>query len=220
MPFSIDDEYSEDQFIEDQDIDDESEIDHQLDTLDEKNFSLIAPLTTQSKNSNSWAYRNGFAQNETQKEFNIFQIFLHAGTGRSITYLQTLYNLSLAKIKSISEKNNWDQRVADYDRFVLSEKLKNEKGKRQEEHKRKLEEYRQMQELLGRQLTIDAAKIAMLANKTLDSYIENERELDIRDIPGLINSAAKIAEIGKNLSGTALGVDELLTALEEADVDE
>lgn len=199
---------------------DDDQIDDDLNTLDENQFSIIAPLSSSAKSNNSWDFRNGFAQNETQKEFSILSIFIHAGSGRSLSYLQTLYNLSIPRLKSISEKNNWEQRVADYDRFVLSQRLLAEKGKRQEQHKQKLEEYRQMQELLGRQLTIDAAKIAMLANKTLDSYIESERELDIRDVPGLINSAAKIAEIGKNLSGTALGVDELLAALEEADVEE
>jgi hypothetical protein len=42
----------------------------------------------------------------------------------------------------------------------------------------------------------------------------------MRDIPGLLNSAAKLAEVGKSLQSGALGVEQLLVALEEADIDE
>ena len=200
---------------------DDIEISDDLNTLPLEELAILAPnKAATQQNVVTWSHRGGMAISETQKEFQIFKIYLEGGTGRSLNYLQTLYNLSLGKLKTISERNNWESRIADYDRFILSEKLAAEKGKRQEDHKRKLEEYRQMQELLGRQLTIDAAKIATLANKTLDDYLENDRAVDIRDVPSLINSAAKIAEIGKNLSGTALGVDELLVALEEADIDE
>jgi len=214
-----DPEYQESNNLEELD---DFDISDDLETLPDQSLAILAPhkSSTKQKFVYSWERGEGFAVSETQKEFQIFKIYLEGGTGRSIQYLQTLFNLSLGKIKQISERNNWDARIADYDRFILSEKLAAEKGKRQEEHKRKLEEYRQMQELLGRQLTIDAAKIATLANKTLDDYLENDRQIDIRDIPQLVNSAAKIAEIGKNLQGTALGVDELLVALEEADIEE
>ena len=57
-------------------------------------------------------------------------------------------------------------------------------------------------------------------NFRLDEYLENNRSVDIRDIPSILNSAAKIAEVGKNLQSGALGVEQLLVALEEADFDE
>ena len=47
--------------------------------------------------------------------------------------------------------------------------------------------------------------------------LDEDRTLDARDLPGMLNVAAKLADVGKNLQSTALGVDNLLVALEEAD---
>jgi hypothetical protein len=121
----------------------------------------------------------------------------------------------------IAKRNHWDTRSADYDMDMLAEQLKLEQGSRAIEHKRKLEDYRLQHEFLGRSLTANAAKLAALSQRTLDTYIDNpDRVVDMRDIPGLLNSAAKLAEVGKNLQSGALGVEQLLVALEEADIDE
>ena len=121
---------------------------------------------------------------------------------------------------AISKKNNWVQRASDYDIDMLQQKLKLEQDSRAIEHKKRLEAYRLQQEFLGRNLSANAAKLAALSQRTLDEYLENERSIDIRDIPSILNSAAKIAEVGKNLQSGALGVEQLLVALEEADFDE
>ncbi|MGA0790783.1 MAG: hypothetical protein ACO3O8_04635, partial [Pelagibacteraceae bacterium] len=107
-----------------------------------------------------------------------------------------------------------------YDIDILHEKLKLEQDARAEEHKKRLEDYRLQQEYLGRNLSINAAKLAALSQRTLDEYLDSNRAVDIRDIPSILNSAAKIAEVGKNLQSGALGVEQLLVALEEADFDE
>lgn len=168
----------------------------------------------------SFFIRQGGAINESQKEFELFDFYARAGGGRSYTYIASVFNLQEARIAQIAKKNNWAQRVSDYDRNELANKLQLEKDARAVEHKRKLEEYRSQQEFLGRALSHDAAKLAQLANRTLDEYLNSERVIDMRDIPSILNSAAKVAEVAKSLQSSALGVDQLLIALEEADFDE
>jgi hypothetical protein len=102
----------------------------------------------------------------------------------------------------------------------LQQKLRVEQDSRAIEHKKRLEAYRLQQEFLGRNLSANAAKLSALSQRTLDEYLEGGRSIDIRDIPSILNSAAKIAEVGKNLQSGALGVEQLLVALEEADFDE
>jgi hypothetical protein len=51
----------------------------------------------------------------------------------------------------------------------------------------------------------------------LDKFIAEDRQLDVRDLPAMLNAANKAAEIGRNLQSSSLGVDQLLTALEEYD---
>jgi hypothetical protein len=162
----------------------------------------------------------GGATSETDKEFELLKFFLSCGSGRSTTYIANTFNLQDNKVLAISKKNYWAERASDYDIDMLQQKLKLEQDSRAIEHKKRLEAYRLQQEFLGRNLSANAAKLAALSQRTLDEYLENERSVDIRDIPSILNSAAKIAEVGKNLQSGALGVEQLLVALEEADFDE
>jgi Mor family transcriptional regulator len=171
-------------------------------------------------NGKSYFIKQGGAISETQKEFQMFQFYLETGSGRSTLYIANVFNLSDSRINEIAKRNYWIERSAEYDRDMLAEKIRSEQNARAIEHKRKLEQYRETQEFLGRSLTNDAAKLAMLASRTLDDYINSERQIDMRDIPSILNSAAKIAEVGKSLQSGALGVEQLLVALEEADFDE
>jgi hypothetical protein len=196
-----------------------------LDESNDDNCQDVIALDTHSSlnfrnDVKSYSIRGGGAINESQKEFQMFQFFVECGSGRSTLYIATVFNLADSRINDIAKKNYWQERAADYDRDALAEKIRAEQNSRAVEHKRKLEQYRQTQEFLGQSLTNDAAKLAMLASRTLDDYINSERQVDMRDIPSILNSAAKIAEVGKSLQSGALGVEQLLVALEEADFEE
>lgn len=190
---------------------------------DDSNFNevSIAPLPHLDKNttSHSWLASSYLAPNESQKEFQFFNAFLQLGGGRSIQYTATLFNVNQSTIYAIYKKNAWKVRAADYDRYMMAEKVKLSQDARQQEHIMKLEEYRRNQECIGRQLSMNAAKIAQIADTTLNALLENGSNLEVKDLPGILNTAAKLADIGKQLQSSALGVDQLLMALEEADVD-
>jgi len=183
-------------------------------------FDADQILNSQSVVDKSYFIRRGGAESESEKEFEIFKFYCNCGSGRSVPYLATIFNLQETRLHSIAKKNNWATRVSDYDIDTLHEKLKLEQDARAIEHKKRLEDYRLQQEFLGRNLSMNAAKLTALSQRTLDEYLENNRSVDIRDLPSILNSAAKIAEVGKNLQSGALGVEQLLVALEEADFDE
>jgi hypothetical protein len=200
-------------------VDDDLEL---IDDDDNSELQIIDrdEILNSSSNLKSYFIRGGGAVNESQKEFELFAFFRDCGSGRSTQYISAVFNLQIPKVQAIYKKNYWAERVKDYDIDMLAEKLKLEQDARAVEHKKRLEEYRLQQEFLGRNLSANAAKLAALSQRTLDEYLESERAIDIRDIPGLLNSAAKIAEVGKSLQSGALGVEQLLVALEEADFDE
>ena len=166
---------------------------------------------------NSWVKRSYLAPNETDKEFELFKLYCMYGGGRSLQYISTVSNATLSLLGKLSSKNNWKRRVEDYDRCELVKKMQQVQTSKHELHLRKLEKYREEQEALGQQLTLNAARIAFLANSTLSKMLDEDKDLDARDLPGMLNVAAKLADVGKNLQSTALGVDNLLVALEEAD---
>ena len=206
----------------DDDFDDDANVEDNESSLHE-NFAQLnsdAILNSAVSLQKTYCIRQGGAVNESEKEFEIFKFWLSCGSGRSTTYIATTFNLQLNKVNAIAKKNYWAERTSDYDIDTLHEKLKLEQDSRAIEHKQRLESYRLQQEFLGRNLSANAAKLTALSQRTLDEYLENNRAVDIRDIPGILNTAAKIAEVGKNLQSGALGVEQLLVALEEADFDE
>ena len=206
------------------------------DTLNEENFidnsledtspttqvpsiAVQDTLTTNSTNTkgNSWVKRSYLALNETDKEFELFKLYCMYGGGRSLQYISTVSNVTPSVLSKLSSKNSWKRRAEDYDRSELVKKMQQLQTSKHELHIRKLDKYREEQEALGQQLTLNAARIAFLANSTLSKMLDEDRELDARDLPGMLNVAAKLADVGKNLQSTALGVDNLLVALEEAE---
>lgn len=179
-----------------------------------------ATSNTSDNSDKSWSKRSYLARNETDKEFEMFKLWCLKGSGsRSLKYISTITNITPNAIHKISQKNNWQRRSQDYDRAMLVLKAKEAEGSRHELHLRKLEQYREEQEALGQQLTLNAARIAFLANNTLAKMLSEDKELDARDLPSMLSTAAKLADIGKNLQSTALGVDNLLAAVEEGSTD-
>lgn len=198
-------------------VDDEL-VDDTLNTQD-KTIAVRDTLTKQSTPTShpSWLKRSYLAVNETDREFELFKVYCVYGGGRSLHYIQNVSNYTITAINKIATKNNWKRRVEDYDRMQLVQRMKEAQTSRHELHVRKLESYREEQEALGKQLTLNAARIALIANSTLCKMLEEEKELDARDLPSMLNVAAKLADVGKNLQSSSLGVDNLLAALEEAD---
>lgn len=193
-------------------------------TYSKKNEQL-AHAANQTQNSapphvvKTWSKRSKIAPNETDKEFELFKCYTLYGGGRSAQYVSKITNISIHKITEVAKKNSWQRRAADYDRFQLAKRIKESQDSKHEAHLRRLEVYREEQEVLGRQLSLNAARIAFMANSTLGKMLDEQKDLDVRDLPSILNTAAKLAEVGKNLQGSALGVDQLLSALEEGESD-
>ncbi len=208
----IDDTLSEKDFI-DNTLEDTSP------TTQVPSIAVRDTLTTNSTNTKdkSWIKRSYLAPNETDKEFELFKLYCMYGGGRSLQYISTVSNVTPSVLSKLSSKNSWKRRAEDYDRSELVKKMQQLQTSKHELHIRKLDKYREEQEALGQQLTLNAARIAFLANSTLSKMLDEDRELDARDLPGMLNVAAKLADVGKNLQSTALGVDNLLVALEEAE---
>lgn len=213
----------DDTLLDEENCDVEDDLDD-VATSYKKNEQLAYPAnqtqnSTPSHTVKTWTKRSKIAPNETDKEFELFKCYTLYGGGRSALYVSKITNISIHKITEIAKKNSWQRRAADYDRFQLTKRIKESQDSKHEAHLKRLEAYREEQEVLGRQLSLNAARIAFMANSTLGKMLDNEKELDVRDLPGMLNTAAKLAEVGKNLQGNALGVDQLLAALEEGESD-
>lgn len=179
----------------------------------------VQPTNTKRELNNSWLKRSYLAVNESDKEFEMFRVYCLYGGGRSLQYISTTLNIPAPILNKIAQRNNWKRRASDYDTAQLTLKIKHSQDSKHKLHIQKLEQYREEQEVLGKQISLNAARMAFLANNSLSKLIDEERTLDVRDIPAILNTAAKLAEVGKNLQSSSLGVDSLLNAMEEAELD-
>lgn len=195
----------------------------EVNTLNTKNQYVALPDSqpthTNPKLNESWLKRSYLAPNETDKEFELFRVYCLSGGGRSIQYISRITNVTPPTLTKIAQRNNWKRRTSDYDTAQLALKIKQSQNSKHQLHIKKLEQYREEQESLGKQITLNAARIAFITNSSLSKLIDQEHTLDVRDIPSMLNSAAKLAEVGKNLQSSALGVENLLAAIEEAEAD-
>ena len=167
----------------------------------------------------TWLKNSVLAPTESDKEFELFGFYCRLGGGRNLQYVAQTTNLSFSKVQQVAKRNNWTLRAADYDRYQLSRKITEAQNARHEQHLSRLEQYREQQEQIGQQLSLNAARIAYLADRKLTSLLDSEQNLDVRDLPSMLNAASKLAEVGKNLQSNALGVDQLLAAIEESEID-
>lgn len=182
-----------------------------------ENTGLTTPPTP-NRNA-TWLKNSILAPSESDKEFELFSCYCRLGGGRSLQYVSQITNFSISKLQQVAKRNNWLIRVGDFDRYQLSKKLNEAQDARHQKHLSRLEAYREQQEQIGHQLSLNAARIAYLADRKLTKLLDSEQDLDVRDLPSMLNAASKLAEVGKNLQSNALGVDQLLAAIEESEVD-
>lgn len=179
----------------------------------------VAHLSQQTPSSKSWLKRSRVAPMETDKEYELLRVFIDCGESRTLAYVSRIANLQVTTVSAIAKRNRWRERAADWDRETLAQRIRQAQGVRHQQHIQRLERYRKEQEVIGAQTTVTASRILALANRKLNEMIESEEQLTVRDLPAVLNAAAKLAETGKSLQATALGVDQLMVALDEADID-
>lgn len=178
------------------------------------------PPQTQNNNLNkTWLKCSVLAPSESEKEFEMFSFYCKCGGGRTIQYVSETTNIPYSKVNQVAKRNNWAIRVSDYDRYILAQKLNEANTARHQQHLNRLEQYREQQEQIGHQLSLNAARIAFLADRKLSAMLDSDQNMDLRDLPSMLNAASKLAEVGKNLQSNALGVDQLLAAIEESEID-
>lgn len=185
-------------------------------TLDVKVSNNFAANSTAQTLKEAWTKRSVYAANETDSEFKLFEIYRNCGGGRSLQYVAKITNLALSRIHKVAEANKWRERTAAWDRHILAQNVEAATGARHEEHLKQLEMYRKEQQAIGQQMSVAAMRLAVLANNTLSEWITKEQNIDARDLPALLNAMAKIAGTGKDLQANSLGVDQLLSAMNES----
>jgi hypothetical protein len=87
---------------------------------------------------------------------------------------------------------------------------------KEEEHERKLEEFRSEAELLGRRQMQIARGMTQIVGNTVAEMLAGRETIHPRSIPGFISSACTLAAAAHHGWGRAIGVEKLLLSMERA----
>ena len=205
-------------------------------------IKIIAPLNeNNSPNSNNfndneklYFFKCGDATTESKFEYSLFQYYLKLGISRSLGMVFDFVNsgnlvegtvpskisVSFHKLKTIYKRNNWGERAKAYDFDNYNKDLIEAEKQREVEHREKLEEYRAKQEYIGAIASRNAAILLKMTNDKLVQMITSGETLRVEDLNSLGALAAKLADVGRNISSEALAVDQLLEVLESDEEDE
>lgn len=206
----IDDSYDESSYSHHETIEDS-----QPQNEDIKHDMISSLVSSSSVDESDWGYQGGFAKMESVREYEYFTFWIGMGRGRSLQYVKSTFNVSIAKLQSISKKNFWSERCKSYDRAILANKLAEVDISEEREHRIRLEQYRQKQEYLANLGGDAASKILALMQRKLNSMLQDTDNMSIGEMIGTGTLAVKLAELQKSLGSQALGVDALLEALED-----
>lgn len=164
-----------------------------------------------------WSFRSSLSPNESRKAYQRFLRYLELGSGRTLTAISNEFNVSMPVISKIAKNNSWKMRAAAYDENIAIINAERERQSRHNEHMEKLEAFRSRTEQLGSGLIASAAQLLQVANQSIQDIKARGDTLDQRLIASALQAAAKCSVEGRSLIGSSLGVDALLSGIEDED---
>jgi hypothetical protein len=148
---------------------------------------------------------------ETPKQFEAYCVYRNLEKKRSFERVSNELSKSSTLIKRWAAKNDWTERVTLYD--FAQEKVNREilEDLNKEDHKRKLNKYRQENESLGKAFRSAGANLLSIVNERLNNLTEDEKKtLTIKDVNALAKSAEVCTTVGDKLLAESLAVEKLL----------
>jgi hypothetical protein len=134
--------------------------------------------------------------------------------------VSSAFSVSLASISRAAKEHQWKTRCAAFLESKAIRDAETERQQRHDDHIKKLEAYRSKNENLGGALGMAAAKLLQHADKTMNEMRDAGETLDRRLLGTALQTAAKLADMSRTLSGSSLGVDALLSGFSEDGDDE
>lgn len=145
--------------------------------------------------------------------------YLEQGGGRTYTKTAEHFGISLPVISRIARNNQWAVRAAAYDEYQALYKADQERNRRHDEHKSKLESFRTRSEKVGEAMIAAAAQLLQQANMTIQEMKAHGETLDRKLLSSALQASARVAESGRLLMSQSLGVDALLSGIDGAEGD-
>lgn len=164
-------------------------------------------------------FRRGYGvreakRHETVNDYNCFQQFLHLKGNRSHSEVARICGRSEQTIRTLSNQFNWHARAAEYDRRQLAIVYKQVDKLTENTHKKAIIEFRESSEKQARMMARVSEDLLRLIGKRIAKAEDEDEEIPMPLVAGLLRSAANISEQSRQAWANALGVNEMLEMVE------
>lgn len=160
-------------------------------------------------------FDNKRGKRESADSFAAFTVYLELGRERSLKAVASIIGTSVGNVANMSKKYAWSGRAAAYDADQVKATFAEVRKEREAAHRVAIRRFRDDQErrakALGQlgDLMLDVATEKILAMRAAGEHISEQA------LSNVARTVASLHEMSANLQATALGIDELESALDQ-----
>lgn len=164
-------------------------------------------------------FRRGYevakaGRHENAEQFAAFQSYLRLPSKRTLSELSSVTGHNEATLSGWSRRWQWEKRTAAFEKDQLAIAYREVDKQKRDAHKHAISEFRNSSERQARMMSRVSEDLIRLLGKRIEKAEQNEEEIPLHMVSGLIRAAAGISEQARQSWGHALGVGELLEVVE------
>lgn len=167
--------------------------------------------------TNPWDHGQGNSKRSVRENidaYRSFRLYLEMGRDRSHARLSEVTQYKTEKIKNWSARYCWAPRAAAYDAHQISLWSSEARQDFEDSHKKELVKFKHDQQVRAEKLGKVADQLIQITSETLSDMIANGEPIESQQLAAVARTAAALAEAAMNTAATALGVDDLIEAIE------
>lgn len=167
----------------------------------------------------AYDHNQGFASKAGKKEgpeaYSAFVTFCELGKGRNLRKVSQLVGTGYENIKRLSKTYNWMERAAAYDADRVRADFAAVRKEREDEHRAAIRRFRNDQERRSRALgELGDLMLEVCVDKVQSMRAAGE-QISEQTLSNIAKTVSSLHEMSMNLGATALGIDDLESALEQ-----
>ena len=109
---------------------------------------------------------------------------------------------------------NWDERAAAWDKHQIEIMYREDQRLRKNKHREAIQAFRDTAEKQAQDMLAVSEDLTSIVNKRVQQAIDNDEEIPMNLVAGLLRATAAISEQGRQSWAAAIGVDQLMEVVE------
>ena len=156
-----------------------------------------------------------FGKHENAEQFRAFQEYMHMGPARSYQAVSDLTGKSVESVKTLARKYQWEKRAAQWDKEQVALTWKDADKIRERRHKKSIMEFRDASERQARMMMDVSEDLLQVLTNRVKQANQTGEDVPLALVAGLLRATANITEQSRQSWAAALGVEDMLTLVEQ-----